>query len=176
MLASGRMRRCRKWAAIAAAIPVAGALFQYLLTAWTLHGAPLPGIRVDVGGRSLHVVCRGRGTPTVFLDATALGGASQWARVQDALAAEVEVCAYDRAGMGFSDPGPEPRDAAALGRDLERVAAIRPPPYILGAASSGGLAVRSYLAAHPDRAAGVLLADAFTDNFDALPRSFAKAV
>ncbi len=37
-----------------------------------------------------------------------------WRLVQPQIAKHTRVCSYDRAGFGFSDPGPASRDAAAI--------------------------------------------------------------
>jgi pimeloyl-ACP methyl ester carboxylesterase len=54
------------------------------------------------------------------------------------------VCAYDRAGYGFSDPGPLPRDTQHLADDLASLTKAAPlrPPYVLVGASLGGMVVR----------------------------------
>ena len=62
------------------------------------------GERVDIGGRSLYLDCRGEGSPTVVLEAGMGSGRRAWAPVLDALAATTRTCAYDRAGRGSSDP------------------------------------------------------------------------
>src|SRR5580693_8027111 len=82
---------------------------------------PLPrGEMVDVGGRRLRVVRAGYPSlrPTVVLEHGAFGCASDWAVVQERLAAKgLASLAYDRAGLGYSDPGPKPRDGQAIVAD-----------------------------------------------------------
>ena len=73
---------------------------------------------VDVGTHSLHINCVGRGSPTVILEAANLGMSAHWVRVQQLLAKTTRVCAYDRAGMGWSEPSPEPRDARQISSEL----------------------------------------------------------
>ena len=129
---------------------------------------PLPrGSFVDIGGRRLRIVCEGPkgSSPVVILEAGAFGFAADWAAVQDRLAAlGMRSCAYDRAGMGFSDPGPEPRDGLAVASDLEAllVAAHEPGPYILVGHSMAGLRLPLFVARNPGKAAGVVLVDAAT--------------
>ena len=81
-------------------------------------------------------------------------------------------CAYDRAGLGQSDPGPGPRDGLAVTHDLERllVAADEPGPYILVGHSMAGLYVRLFTARNPDKVAGVVLVDAATPEATDLPQ------
>lgn len=122
---------------------------------------------VDLGDRALRVVLAGpRGaSPTIVLEHGAFGCASDWAVVQDRLAAKgLRSLAYDRAGLGHSDPGPKPRDGRAIVADL--AALLReldePAPYILVGHSMGGLMVRLYALTHPAQTVGVVLVDAVT--------------
>ena len=81
----------------------------------TAAAATLPsrGQMVDIGGRSLRMVCAGpdRGAstnPTVLLEAGAFGFSADWAVVQGQLAdLGVRSCAYDRAGLGHNTFTPE---------------------------------------------------------------------
>lgn len=128
---------------------------------------PLRGRFVDIGGRRMRIVCEGpRGNgPTVVLESGAFGFSADWAAVQARLTAEgVHSCAYDRAGLGYSDPGPDPRDGLAVASDLERLlaAADEPGPYILVGHSMAGLYVRLFTGRNPDKVRGVVLVDAAT--------------
>jgi pimeloyl-ACP methyl ester carboxylesterase len=121
-----------------------------------------PGRLVDVGGYRLHIFCLGHGDPTVILE-SGLGGFSlDWIYVQTLLESETRVCAYDRAGYGWSDPGPSPRDSSQIARELglllknARIA----PPYILVGHSFGGFNVEYFAKRHPDLVAGLVLVDA----------------
>ena len=129
---------------------------------------PLPrGRFVDIGGRRLRIICdgpKGQG-PAVILEAGAFGLAADWAAVQQLLAAGgVHSCAYDRAGMGFSDPGPDPRDGLAVAADLEALlaAADEPAPYILVGHSMAGLRLPLFVGRNPAKAIGLVLVDAAT--------------
>jgi pimeloyl-ACP methyl ester carboxylesterase len=126
---------------------------------------PLRGELVDIGGRRLHILCQGpkSNKPLVVLEAGLWGFSAAWDAVQKKLADEgLRSCAYDRAGLGFSDPGPEPRDGLAIVGDLEALlkATNEPGPYILVAHSMGGLHVRFFTARHPDLVKGLVLVDA----------------
>ena len=116
-------------------------------------------------GRRINLYCQGKGAPTVVLDAGLGEGAWTWRTVQGRIAATTRVCAYDRAGYGLSDPGPEPRDLRALTRDLEAVltAARIPGPYVLVGHSAAGLTTRLYAYRHPERVAGLVLIDPSTE-------------
>ncbi len=132
------------------------------------QGRPSPrGEFVDIGGRKLRIVCDGpQGDgPIVVLEAGAFGLASDWAVVQSRLAAEgVRSCAYDRAGMGYSDPGPSPRDGIAVAEDLEKLlaAAHERPPYILVGHSMAGLRIWLFAKRNHQLVQGLVFVDATT--------------
>jgi len=116
---------------------------------------------VDVGGRRLNLFCLGSGTPTVILDSGLGDDITAWRKVHAEMAKTTRVCAYDRAGYGFSDPGPMPRSAAALSEDLERLihAAHLNAPYVIVGGSIAGLHTRLFVDRHLADVAGVVLVD-----------------
>ena len=134
---------------------------------------------VDIGGRRLRLVAAGpeadaaaARTPTVLLEAGAFGFSADWGVVQDRLAAlGLRSLAYDRAGLGLSDPSPDPRDGEAIQSDLERLlaAAGETPPYILVGHSMAGLRVQLMAARRPDWIVGVVLVDASTPDATQTP-------
>jgi pimeloyl-ACP methyl ester carboxylesterase len=142
-------------------LAVAGALYQLIATELDERRYPPPGELVDVGGYRLHVHCIGQGSPTVILDHLGEGTSSQWAWVQSELSNVTRVCAYDRAGFGWSDPGPAPRDALGSSRELQillRNASID-GPYVLVRHSYGVNVARLYASEHPDEVGGMVLVD-----------------
>jgi pimeloyl-ACP methyl ester carboxylesterase len=112
-------------------------------------------------GRAINLVCSGRGAPTVLLESGFGAGAFAWGQVQPILARRTHVCSYDRAGYGFSDVGPMPRDGAAIARDLD--AALRKAgergPFVIVGHSAGGLYARLFAARRHKDAAGLVLVD-----------------
>lgn len=121
-----------------------------------------PGHFVDAGGHRLHVLTSSgpAGRPTVVMDAALGGSALSWIFVQRGLEAMAPALSYDRAGMGWSAPGPLPRDLPSQLEDLERLLrAEAQPPYVLVGHSYGALMMRAYAARHPAETAGVLLVD-----------------
>jgi pimeloyl-ACP methyl ester carboxylesterase len=120
---------------------------------------------IDLGGRRLHAVRAGPPTdkPTIVLEHGAFGCASDWGVVQARLAAKgLHSIAYDRAGLGLSDPGPLPRDGRALNADLSSLlgAMGEAGPFVLVGHSMGGLMVRLFALTHPEQVSGVVLVDA----------------
>jgi pimeloyl-ACP methyl ester carboxylesterase len=158
-------------ASTALAVAVGGACSPP--TASSLDGAR-PALRVDIGaGRRLNFRCIGAGSPTVVFESGWGASSLAWVRVQGLVAATHRACAYDRAGYGFSDPGPLPRDADAIVSDLAAglKAARLPGPYILVGHSAGGLYVRRFAELHPADVAGLVLADPSVEHQD---RRFAE--
>jgi len=120
-------------------------------------------------GRRMNLYCLGSGAPTVVLDAGWNGGIGSWGSVQPALSRISRTCAFDRAGMGFSDPGRPPRDSLAIVSDLRQMlqAARIPGPYILVGHSMGALDMRLFAALHTKDIAGLVLVDPASEHQDA---------
>jgi pimeloyl-ACP methyl ester carboxylesterase len=143
--------------------------------------APKPPVRgelVDIGGRRLRIVCEGPRSdkPLVVMESGIFGFASDWGEVQKALAARgVRTCAYDRAGLGFSDPGPFPRDGVAVVEDLEKLLAAKGEtgPLVLVGHSMAGLHTRLFALRNPGRVKGLLLVDAASPDGSFTPRGLA---
>ena len=112
-------------------------------------------------GRRLNLFCTGHGRPVVVLDAGLGGPTTAWASVQPTVSGFTEVCSYDRAGQGFSDPGPLPRDTSALVGDLHALlhAASLPPPYVLVGHSLAGLDALLFADRYLPELAGMVLVD-----------------
>jgi pimeloyl-ACP methyl ester carboxylesterase len=112
-------------------------------------------------GRKLNLYCTGRGSPTVVFDSGVTGETVGWALVQPAIAAHTRACSYDRAGVGFSDPGRRTGSSANIVDDLHRllIAASIAPPYVLVGHSYGGMNVRLYKDLHPSEVVGMVLVD-----------------
>jgi pimeloyl-ACP methyl ester carboxylesterase len=141
---------------------LSGATYQWLATRKELAATPPPGHLVDIGGYRLHLWCTGDGAPAVILD-TGLGGSTAgWGFVQPDVAQFTRVCSYDRAGMGYSDPGPSPRTARRIASELAELlvrSGIGGPVVLVGA-SIAGFDIRVFASDHPERAAGLVLVDA----------------
>jgi pimeloyl-ACP methyl ester carboxylesterase len=121
-----------------------------------------PGILIDIGSHKLHLNCIGPAAakPVVILEAGGGAYSTAWAVVQKALGPTVHSCAYDRAGLGWSEDGPQPRTMSQEAFELHALlaAANIPGPYVLAGHSIGGLIVRLYAEKYPNEVAGVVLA------------------
>lgn len=167
MSAPPRRRRALRILAVIAAIvgitAAVGATWQHVTSELGRSTTPPPGEMIDVGGRNLHLLVSGDGTgPTIVLEAAMFGFSSQWAWVQQELAARHTVVAYDRPGLGWSDPDPQGVDPDRVADDLHT--ALRRQglqgPWVLVGHSAGGLMVRTFADRYPDEVAGVVLVDA----------------
>lgn len=129
--------------------------------------------RFDVGGRSIHLSCRGSGAPAVVVDAgmgTAPADDPGWRGIAAKVARHTRICLYDRAGLGLSDPAPEgPRTSADAAHDLRETlhkAGIA-GPYLLAGHSIGGLHAQVFASRYPEETAGlVLLSSTHPDQID----------
>jgi len=147
-----------------AALAVIGASYQAIATARDARAFPPPGQLIDVGGYNMHIVCTGpqnTGNPTVILDHVGAANVAQWALVQPEIAKTTRVCAYDRAGFGWSERGPKPRDARQSMDELHTLLgkAGIPAPYILVGHSYGANVARLYVAEYRNEVVGMVLVD-----------------
>lgn len=162
-----RFRRGLKWLGIsllAAVVLLAGsgAIYEFAGKRSAARDYPPPGQRVDIGGRNMHLDCRGAGSPTVVFEAgLGTGGSLDWALVHDAVADTTRACAYDRAGIMWSDPKSTPQDAVAIADDLHATltAAGISGPLVLVAHSIGGPYATTYVGRHGEQVAGLVLVD-----------------
>lgn len=120
------------------------------------------GRAVDIGGRTLNLACSGEGSPTVVLASGRTTPGFVWTPTARDIATFTRVCWYDRAGLGWSDPGPDPSWGDQAARDLHELltrAGVKPPLVLVGH-SFGGYIVRLYVEAYPGEVAGLVLVDA----------------
>ncbi len=148
-------------AIVLATLLLAGALYHALGAAADLRRHPPPGRRIDVGGHRLHLWTSGVASPTVVFEAGLPGSVLGWTHILPELSRFARVAAYDRAGLGWSDAGPEPRSAERIVSELRTLLqrAGIPPPYVLVGHSFGGLTTRLFAARFPDEVAGLVLVD-----------------
>src|ERR1700722_16558073 len=111
---------------------------------------------IQVGNVRVETKVEGTGSPSVILESGFTGGLFLWGTVQSQIAKQTLTLSYERAGLGRSDPGPEPRSAEQIARDLPALlkAKTLAPPYILVGHSAGGLFVRVFAHMYPKEIAG----------------------
>lgn len=127
-----------------------------------------PGQLVAADDTRLNLYCTGRGSPAVVFDSGWEDWAPVWAIVQPRVARWTRACSYDRAGAGFSDPGPLPRSSVRIADELHgalKRAGIA-GPYILVGNAFGGDNVRTFAARHTADTAGLVLVEADVGGLD----------
>ena len=141
------------------ALLVAGYIYEEVGRRRDRRELPQIGNSYDIGGRTLNIFCSGTGSPAVIIDTGAGAPGYSWSHIQPKLAQFTRACWYDRAGTGWSEAGPYPRDSEAIARDLHVLlqrAGVQ-PPYVLAGHSFGGLTARVYSRLYPGDVAGMVL-------------------
>ncbi len=141
-----------------------GSVWEQVERRQTRHDYPMVGKLVDVGGgRRIHIDCRGQGSPTVVLEAGLdTNGVWAWSAVHDEIAKVTRTCAYDRAGVVWSDPKSGVHDADGVADDLHAAlaGAGEQAPFVLVGHSLGGPYISDYTRKFPDQVAGLVFVDA----------------
>ena len=149
--------------ALLAAAILAGTAYE----TWNRHRVaaefPPRGTLVDIGGRRIHLDCRGTGAPiVVFESGLDMYGSLSWSAVQDPIAQTTRACSYDRAGILWSDRAQGARNAVAIANDLHAAlqAAGERGPYVMVGHSLGGPYVMTFARRFGDDVAGIVFVDA----------------
>ena len=141
---------------------LAGATVQGVATAVERRQFPRPGGMVDVGGHQLHIYCSGKGTPTVVLEAPAVGMSAAWGAVQPPVAKLTRVCSYDRSGLGWSENTERPYDPATAAEELRALlkGANKRPPFVLAGHGLGAAFATVFASRYGDETPALILVDA----------------
>ena len=153
---------------VAIGLACAGAAYQVIGTWRDADHFHQQGHSVQAGSVKLNIDCYGQGNPIVILESGLTVPALGWMKVQPEVAKFTRVCSYDRAGYGWSDPGPEPRTMSEISKELKVVldAAGEKGPFVLVGHSLGGFIVRVFTHLYPGEVAGVVLVDASHEDED----------
>ncbi|MCC7003687.1 MAG: alpha/beta hydrolase [Gemmatimonadaceae bacterium] len=144
-----------------------------LITALILGGRACQAQALDtlaarVGGRRIHMVAAGGGSPTIVLEAGCGSTSRTWRALQQDLAASHRVVAYDRAGLGASEASPRPLTSRVFAEELREAlrSAGLSPPFLLIGHSAGGLHARVFASMYPQEVVGLVLVDPTPDGFE----------
>ena len=139
-----------------------GGAFQTVSAATSTN--PAPDRSYLVNGHSLYLHCVGTGEPTVVLFNGLGERTPSWAWVQQSVSSTTRVCAFDRAGEGWSGAAPARQDGHQLASDLHQLLRVAhvPGPYVLAGHSVGGVYALLYAMQYPGEVAGVALIDSAT--------------
>lgn len=140
---------------------VCALLGSALMSLATAAEPAMPGQRYAVGDHRLHLYCQGQGSPTVIFESGLGGLGIEWMNLLRQVALKSRACLYDRAGYGWSDPGPLPRTAGKAADELHRLldAAGITDSLVIVAHSYGGYVAQTYARRHPARVVGLVLVD-----------------
>jgi pimeloyl-ACP methyl ester carboxylesterase len=138
-----------------------GAIYQKIEYSQDRRMNPPSGQLVDVGGYRMHIDCIGRGSPTAVLDSGLSDSSLSWYKVQPEVAQFTRVCSYDRAGLGWSEPSPNPRNSGVFAEELHTLLrnAKVDGPFVLVGHSMGGYDVRIFASRFPSQVVGIVLVD-----------------
>ena len=138
-----------------------GATYENITLTHDQNTYAAPGTSYNVGGHQLHLDCHGHGSPTV-VTFNGLGEiTASWARIAGPVAETTRVCAYDRAGQGWSEDADHPQDGIEAAQDLHSLLATagETGPYVLAGHSTGGTYAMTYASRYPEHVAGLVLLD-----------------
>ena len=146
-----------------AALAVAGMSGWNAIALYRFRHSP-PGKTYLVDGHIMRIDCMGSGSPAIVLDAGLGNDGLIWGGVQPVLAKTTRVCSYDRAGFGWSEALPPPRDADHIATELHGLltaAGIHGPVVLMGH-SIAGMYIREYATRYPAEVAGLIFVDGST--------------
>ena len=120
------------------------------------------GAIYQVDGHAMHIDCMGRGSPAIVLESGLGDDGLVWGGVQPTLAKTTRVCSYDRAGYGWSDAVPPPRDADHIAMELHGLLAAAgiEGPIVLMGHSVAGIYIRDYATRYTADVAGLIFVEA----------------
>jgi len=147
----------------------AGLVYQSVGSRRGARRHPAPGELIDADGQRLHVLRAGEGSPAVLFESGVGASSVSWTRVLPEIARFARAGAYDRAGLGWSDPAANPRTVDRMLGELRSVAARVAPsqPVVLVGHSFGAFLALVYAARHPASVAGLVLLDPAVEWHDA---------
>lgn len=142
---------------------IAGVVYETFGRNQAIRDFPPPGKVVDIGGRRIHLDCRGSGNPTVIFESgLGMNGSLSWSAVHDEISQTTRACAYSRAGIMWSDPYDGPQNGKLVAEDLHATLnkAGEQGPFVLVGHSLGGPYIMTYTKYFGVDVAGLVFVDA----------------
>ncbi len=141
-------------------IVVGGRIYQVTSESKDLARFPAPGKLVDVDGHLMHIHCQGQGSPTVVVEQGLQGVSLAWDEINQQIALMTRVCAYDRVGMGYSEPIDHPTRSSEVAELLHKLllgAGVEDDLVLVGW-SAGGIYIREFHRLYPKNVKAMLFA------------------
>lgn len=160
------MKKLLKWGVLVLGLGLGGMLIFLLLGGnqakrELARTITMPGKIAAIAGGKWHYRVLGEGPITIVMEAGQNETSLTWSKVAPVVARHARVFIYDRAGLGWSTPSPNPRTADHILSELNQLldqAGIA-PPYILVGHSMGGFYMKLFADAHPQHVKGLVLVD-----------------
>ncbi|HWJ15745.1 MAG TPA: alpha/beta fold hydrolase [Gemmatimonadaceae bacterium] len=139
-------------------------LSMFFSVAATLNAQRPATSSIVVDGHTLVVLTAGEskpGVPAIVFSSGFGAGAVTWGDVQSDVATLTKTIAYDRSGVGESQPSTRPRTIQNLADEMHAVLAAThvSPPYVLVGHSYGGPIIHTFAARYPKEVAGLVYVD-----------------
>lgn len=155
------------------AIAIIGFVYEQVSRLIEENNHPPGGMFTDVGGHKLHYMKKGDTSPTVVFESGLGEGAVSWFKIQDKVSEYAATISYDRAGIGWSERGDNPKSVSAISGDLEKLLenADAKKPYVIVLHSFAGLTLRDFITKNSKDISGLIFVDAsHPDQFNRLPK------
>lgn len=160
------IQKILKWFAIGLASLViatlaGGRIYQVTRESADLSRYPAPGEQIGVDGRLMHINCLGHGSPTVIFELGVGSASAAWSNVHKQVSLFTTACAYDRPGLGYSEPTDQPLRSSNVALRLSKLlrAAKIDDDLVLVGWSAGGVYAREFQQRYPERVAAMLFVE-----------------
>ena len=138
-----------------------GRIYQVVSESEDLARYPAPGELIAVDDRMMHVNCIGQGSPTVIFELGVGSASAAWSDIHKQVSLFTRACAYDRAGLGYSEPTDQPLRSSNVAQRLQKLlrAAKIEDDLVLVGWSAGGVYIREFYGRYPERVKAMLFVD-----------------
>jgi pimeloyl-ACP methyl ester carboxylesterase len=140
---------------------VGGGVYQMISESRDLARHPAPGELIAVDDHLMHINCIGQGNPTVIFELGIGSVSASWDEVHRQISQLTRACAYDRPGLGYSEPIDLPTRSTDVARRLHKLlnGAEVEDELVLVGWSAGGVYVREFYRQYPEKVKAMLFVD-----------------